>query len=90
MSVCEHIMYIQVPSEAEEATGCPGPGAMNSCELSGGAGNGTQVGPLHTQQVLLTAEPRSSPCLYLSPMLRKHSTTELQPIPQRWTSKGEV
>lgn len=43
-------MYTQGPSEAEEAIGCPGPGAMNSCELSGGAGNGTQVGPLHAQQ----------------------------------------
>lgn len=43
-------MYTQGPSEAEEAIGCPGAGAMNSCELSGGAGNGTQVGPLHAQQ----------------------------------------
>lgn len=38
MSVCEHIMYIQVPSETEEAIGCPGPGAMNSCALSDSAG----------------------------------------------------
>lgn len=45
MSVCEHIMYIQVPSEAEEAIGCPGPGAMNGCELSDGAGNGSSAHP---------------------------------------------
>lgn len=70
VNVCVwHVMYIQVPSEAEEAIGCPGPGAMNSCELSDGAGNGTQVGPRHTQRGLPTTEPRSSPYCICLPCL---------------------
>lgn len=78
--LCVNMSYIyRCPQRPEEDIRSPGAGAICSRELSDGAGNETQVVPLHNQQVLLTADPCLRPHVYFFHVLRTHSTTEPHP-----------